>query len=286
MNDKPRRLISGILLGCLGAVCAFVLNNGMQNPSGASFSQIFTVMGRGSKTADRVVSQSLMLQDQDEQELGQRFGQHLQQIALRDHRCADPIDDLLQQLAQTAQRKLTLKTYVVEGGPNAMAFPGGHIVVTDQLLSAIPTEAQRSAILAHELGHIELRHCFDAVKFEMTAQRMNMSGLGSIFDALFRFMTHHSFSKTQESEADQYAFDLTIRHGYPAEALAESFENLQRVARTISSKNSVWRDYFSSHPPLDQRIENYRSKAQAYRLNHPESALKSDTHLSEGCETL
>lgn len=249
MNDKPRRIIAGLLLGLLAAMCTFVLKNGIQNPLGASLSEFFTILGRGTKTADRIASQSLLLEDRDEEELGKRFGLQLQQSTIPHHRCAEPIDDLLQQLAQTAKRKLVLRSYIISGEPNAMAFPGGHIAVTDQLLRAIPTEAQRSAILAHELGHIELKHCFDAVKFEMAARRMAISGLGSIFDALFRFMTHHSFSKTQEAEADQYAFDLTIRHGYPAEALAESFENLKNVAQQASLKNSLWRDYFSSQRP-------------------------------------
>ena len=43
-------------------------------------------------------------------------------------------------------------------GPNALTFPGGRIIVTDQLLKALPEDDEALAVIAHELGHAHYRH--------------------------------------------------------------------------------------------------------------------------------
>jgi Zn-dependent protease with chaperone function len=43
-------------------------------------------------------------------------------------------------------------------GPNAFALPGGIVVLTDELVDASETVEEVLAVLAHEIGHVELRH--------------------------------------------------------------------------------------------------------------------------------
>src|SRR4029077_985450 len=43
-------------------------------------------------------------------------------------------------------------------GPNAFALPGGAIVLTDDLVELAENDAQISAVLAHEIGHVRNRH--------------------------------------------------------------------------------------------------------------------------------
>ncbi len=48
-------------------------------------------------------------------------------------------------------------------GPNALAFPGGPIVVTDELVELLSDPEEILAVIAHELAHIELRHSLQSV---------------------------------------------------------------------------------------------------------------------------
>ncbi len=43
-------------------------------------------------------------------------------------------------------------------GPNALALPGGTIVVTDELVALIGTGAGMMGVLSHEAGHVAQRH--------------------------------------------------------------------------------------------------------------------------------
>ncbi|MBI4848895.1 MAG: M48 family metallopeptidase [Nitrospirae bacterium] len=48
---------------------------------------------------------------------------------------------------------------VIEGSsPNAMALPGGHIMITSALLNSVENEEELEAVLAHEIAHVERRH--------------------------------------------------------------------------------------------------------------------------------
>ena len=44
------------------------------------------------------------------------------------------------------------------GWGNALALPGGRIVVTDELLALAPAPADLAGVLAHEIAHVEYRH--------------------------------------------------------------------------------------------------------------------------------
>ncbi len=70
------------------------------------------------------------------------------------------------------------------------------------------------SVMAHEMGHIELGHCFNAVKFELLARKTHEETLGKIADFAVPFLLHPSFSKTQENESDEYAYNLMIESQY------------------------------------------------------------------------
>lgn len=43
-------------------------------------------------------------------------------------------------------------------GPNAIALPGGTIIITDALIAAAKSDDEIAGVLAHEIGHVEFRH--------------------------------------------------------------------------------------------------------------------------------
>ncbi|MCZ6857920.1 MAG: hypothetical protein O7F70_07970, partial [Gemmatimonadetes bacterium] len=78
----------------------------------------------------------------------------------------------------------------------------------------------------------------------------------------------HSFSKTQEDEADEYAYSALVNSPYDPRGVGGSFASLLRhVTRSESAEprgaNPI-RDYFRSHPPLQIREAKFRERAEAW----------------------
>ena len=68
------------------------------------------------------------------------------------------LEDLLARLTQHWESDYTFRLRISENtAPNALAFPGGLIVVTRGLLDNVESENELAFVLAHELGHFRNR---------------------------------------------------------------------------------------------------------------------------------
>ncbi len=151
-------------------------------------------------------------------------------------------------------------------------MPGGVICVTREMLNVLRSESELAAVLAHEMGHIELSHCFDMVKYELLGKKLGDSSAGELADYLSYLFLNNSFSKTLENEADEYAFSILTGSLYDPSALSLSFVSMQKVfvKKQSSGKKEAGfiRDYMMSHPPIELRIEKFQSKAQVWWTMH------------------
>ena len=144
--------------------------------------------------------------------------------------------------------------------PNAMAFPGGLIVVTRGLLDGIGSENELAFVLGHELGHFNNRDHMRslgrgfvlAVAFQMALGGDGGFGL-SIADLASR-----RFSRSQESAADVIGLSLVYReYGHVADA-TRFFERLE--AEGIGDSKIA--SYASTHPAAASRIADLQSLAR------------------------
>jgi len=63
-------------------------------------------------------------------------------------------------LAHVRRHGIQYQFHVVDSPEiNAFALPGGQIFVMRGLLDFVESEAELSAILGHEISHVDLRHC-------------------------------------------------------------------------------------------------------------------------------
>ena len=136
---------------------------------------------------------------------------------------------------------------------NAMAFPGGLIVVTAGLLEQMESENELAFVLGHELGHFRHRDHLRAL------------GRGLVFSIFFTVLsggdvnsvgltvanlTLRSFGRRQELDADRYGLTLVqAQYGHVGSAwrLFERWQDDEKLPRVVS--------YLSTHPASAARVK-------------------------------
>lgn len=137
---------------------------------------------------------------------------------------------------------------------NAMALPGGLIVVTQGLLDEVESENELAFVLGHELGHFRNRDHLRALGRVLLVSLSfavitsgDVSGIGiNIADATLR-----GFSRRQESAADEFGLAVVYaEYGHVDEAW-RLFERWDE--RSDDSVEFI--SYFSTHPRAGDRVE-------------------------------
>jgi Zn-dependent protease with chaperone function len=138
---------------------------------------------------------------------------------------------------------------------NAMALPGGLIVVTSGLLDQVESENELAFVLGHELGHFRNRDHLRALGragalsiFLVAVAGKDASGLGITLADL----TLRGFSRTQEARADEFGLAIVYAEYGHVNAAWRLFERWDEVDRTTLDVAA----YFSTHPQAADRIEN------------------------------
>jgi predicted Zn-dependent protease len=247
----------------------------VQAPLESTFTSAFQIVGAPLKLADRLASRVLPVSALDERQLGDVYRASYDPQATPAGREQRYLDSLVDELRPFTGKPFPYRVYVVDYAmPNAMALPGGVVLVTRELLTTLHSEAELVAVLAHEIGHIERGHCFDTVRFELLARKVGAEPLGALADLAAAILLRHSYSKTMEHEADAYAFELLTNSRYDPRGVPGGFRSLlayesARGGRPPGPPSPI-RDYFTSHPPLEIRAAEYGQRADAWWHRHPQ----------------
>jgi Zn-dependent protease with chaperone function len=144
---------------------------------------------------------------------------------------------------------------------NAMALPGGLIIVTQGLLDQVESENELAFVLGHELGHFKNRDHLRALgrgvvlsMFFAVVTGSDVAGIGIKAADL----TLRGFSRQQETKADE--FGLAIVHseyGHVNEAW-RLFERWQVVDNSFIDLVT----YLSTHPETGDRIADMKVHAE------------------------
>jgi len=149
-------------------------------------------------------------------------------------------------------------------GPNAFALPGGIIVITDEMVLITKSPGEALAVLAHEIGHVELRHALrhvlqdSAVATVAATLTGDVSTLTLAVSGLPVLLAQARYSREFEAEADNYAYDLLKQHNLSPELFASLMERLSEKHR---ANDKSW-SFISSHPVTEDRIARARAAAR------------------------
>lgn len=187
------------------------------------------------------------------------------------------IDDVMAQVMPKHPR-LPIRLLVRSSGAlgaNALALPDGTIVLTDDMVKLIlgkeadfgsDETAQLAGVLAHEIGHIEMRHSARTLARTSLTAALSAALFGDFSAAAAgvpAVLMNTSYSRAMETEADLYAIKTLKAHGMPTEPLADLFEALDETPGAQAARNmprwlSKSLEYAASHPSTAQRIERLR----------------------------
>ena len=147
-------------------------------------------------------------------------------------------------------------------GPNALALPGGTIVITDELVRLLEDNPQAIVgVLGHELGHVKHRH---AMRLTLRASAVGLATgvmLGDFSVALAAapaLLAQRSYSRDFEREADDYARTLLRGAQVDPAVMVGFFERMKKLHEERGDADSGFAAAFASHPADEERIAFFR----------------------------
>lgn len=179
-----------------------------------------------------------------------------------------------QSLAMASDRPETFGGYhflvINSDDINAFAAPGGLVLVSRGLIRCCRSEDALAAVLAHEIGHVQLQHGLRAIRKGRLTSALtvlsveagkNLAGdqlaevtkafEGSITDISTTLM-NSGYARGLESDADESAVILLRRVGYDPRALLDMLEQM----RVHLKPGGV--DFAKTHPSPEDRIAHVR----------------------------
>lgn len=154
---------------------------------------------------------------------------------------------------------------------NAFAIPGGYVYVTRQLVGLMNNEAELAGVLGHEVGHVAAQHSrkrqsaaqtnsiIGAIGSILTGALLGGGTAGQLGQALFSQgsqMLTLSYSRGQETEADNLGVEYLRRAGYDPRAMSS-------VLQSLANQNA-----------LDARLMGTTDRVPAWASTHPDPASR------------
>jgi len=162
---------------------------------------------------------------------------------------------------------------------NAYAFPGGSIAVTRGILVNLNNEAELSALLGHELGHVNARHTAEHMSKGVLTSAV-VGGIaafagaksqtyGKIAESLGMIgsgMLLASYSRDNEREADALGMEYMAKAGYNPDGFIGLMDMLRKMSKGKPGSIELM---FSTHPMSDERYatasDNVRNLYGSYQ---------------------
>ena len=202
------------------------------------------------------------------------------------------VNDLGQRLAAQSHRANLKWTFTVLDSPeiNAFALPGGYVYVTRGIMAYLESEAELAGVMGHEIGHVTARHGAQRMTRQQNAGYgvMAASVLGAVLEGVTGIggvsglATQASqavaagyvasYSRDQESQADQLGAEYLARNRYNPTNMIEVIEVLKSqevfaadVAKASGKAVPTGGSWLASHPSNEKRLADIKTYAAKYQ---------------------
>ena len=170
---------------------------------------------------------------------------------------------------------------------NAFASGDGSVRIYSGLMDAM-TDDEVFAVIGHELGHLINKDVRDSYRtaylivaarygigaFSQTAGAISQGFLGELGQQL----ASNAYSRKQEYEADEKAFQFCIQNGVDPFAMYHALNVLLELHGNSATQSKV-AQLFSTHPDTQKRATRIKEMAEAagYNLTTPSSTGGTNT---------
>lgn len=161
-------------------------------------------------------------------------------------------------LARQVERKDVTWRFAILDTPsiNAMAFPGGIVVITRGLYALLASEDELAAVLAHEIAHVNRRHQWKVIQQQKlvalagnAVAKSDPGQTAAVVADLGTKLIARGLDKASEFEADRDGVVIAARAGYDSSALIAVMEKLTSLKTGADTAL-----LFSTHPSPQDRI--------------------------------
>ncbi len=180
-------------------------------------------------------------------------------------------------VASLGDTPYTFRFHIVDQAePNAFASPGGYIYVSRGLLAQFNSEAELAGVLAHEISHVTRRHHTRQAGRSLGAGLLTLPGravgvvsqdLGNMINApKYAGQVYlSSFSRGQETEADEYGMRLAAAAGYDPLALGDALQGIENVLFAMTGEKHE-ATFFDTHPTTPTRVADIQRQASSLQV--------------------
>ncbi|WP_342238288.1 M48 family metallopeptidase [Inquilinus sp. OTU3971] len=193
---------------------------------------------------------------EDEVSLGDSVADSIGLMLRHPDACSEPegraaVDALVRRLVAGRETPYRFRIEVLDSTvPNALAAPGGRILMFRGLIDRMQGPDEFAGVLAHEMGHVLHRHGLQAIIRQqglsilaMLTGGSDLSRLGQAGSELMAL----SYSRGFEREADETALQLLAGAGLRRDGLSSLF---LRLAKDRAGDGPA---FLATHPPLAER---------------------------------
>ncbi len=188
----------------------------------------------------------------------------------------DTVDFLKQSLPGNPYE---LKVYVLPVEQvNALALPGGPIVIFEGLIDKAESPEELAGVLAHEIQHILLRHSTRGILRNLAKSMLVTLFLGdvnSVMEGIVQLagqLETLGLSREMEAEADQKGMELILAANIDPHGMIRIFKKLMQEdfsqkklpkGKPVSEENDL-SSYFSTHPSSQNRLARLEKQMRSH----------------------
>lgn len=187
------------------------------------------------------------------------------------------LSDLFEELVEiSGQTEPPMKLEFRDGGrlgANAIALPGGTIILTDQLEALVENDDEIAGVFAHEIGHVEHKHSLKQI-YRALGVAFMIAVIGGESDQIVEevlgaavLIDSFSYTRDFETESDLHSVEVMLEAGRDPVAFVDLLDRLlQSHGIEIKEGDDPDTGWLSTHPGNKDRradVEAYVRKLRA-----------------------
>ncbi len=169
---------------------------------------------------------------------------------------------------------------------NAVALPGGKVVLFQGLLDQAQSADEVAGVLAHEIGHVRERHVMQGLLRQM-GLAVVLGGFDGSGGATVNSLLSTTYTRSSEEEADAHSIRALAGAAISPVPTASFFERLSRLDGSAElrkgERDRVLATYMSSHPLSDDRKARFTAAKIAGKNYRPALSFAEWNELRTMC---